>query len=374
MGKNGAKKFQHYLARSQKLYEVSLNHFLYQPFEHWWNFLRWSVLRHVWQIPFFQSLKSQLGKTFQSEELKKILSYTVAFLGGSPANTPALYSLMAHVDFNLGVWYPMGGLYEVSKALEKIAKEKGATFFYHSPVGKILVEAGKAVGVQVGKKKYLADVVISNADYPFTQLKLLHSENRTYRQSYWQKKILAPSAFLIYLGIKKKLPKLTHHNLFLGSNWEEHFKQIFDTPAWPSDPAYYISCPSKTDPSVVPAGKENVFILVPVASGLADSDQLREKYASKILRHLEQLIGAPFIKDIEVQRIFTQRDFEERYNAYAGTALGLAHTLTQTALFRPHLTDQKVKGLFYVGQYTQPGIGLPMCLISAQLLLKKLTS
>jgi phytoene desaturase len=275
----------------------------------------------------------------------------------------------------MGVFYPQGGLYKITEALADIAKKNGATLKVKSGVKKIIVEDGKAVGVQLENGKQLrADIVISNADIQHTESKLLDPEYREKSEKYWQKRTLAPSALIMYLGVKGKLPSLTHHNLLFSKDWKKNFGQIFDDPQWPTDPSLYICAPSKTDPSVAPKGHENLFVLVPIAAGLNYTEKQLEKYADTILQTMETEMGLDDLRSkIVYKKLFSVKDFKDRYNSYQGTALGLAHTLRQTAIFRPNNISKKVENLYYVGAGTNPGIGMPVTLISAELLYKRIT-
>jgi phytoene desaturase len=360
-----------YLATAEVQYSAAMKYILYNNFSSIKDFLSPDIAREGRKLNVFENLDHYVSRFTTNERVKQILEYTIVFLGGSPKNTPAFYSIMSHIDFTLGVFYPMGGIYEIVKALEKLCKENGVTLKTNQEVLEILTENKQAKQVRTKTKTYDADIVISNADYPFTETQLLPKESQTYPESYWKKKTVAPSAFLLYLGVKGKIKNLQHHNLFFANNWEEHFEQIFKDPQWPDKPSYYVCAPSKTDPSMAPKGDENIFVLVPVPSGLEDTDKVRNAYANKVLKHLEGLLGEKFVDRIVVKRIFSHRDFTERYNAYKGTALGLAHTLTQTALFRPRIKSKKLQNMYYVGQYTQPGIGMPMCLISAEIVTKE---
>ena len=316
----------------------------------------------------FSKLDDYAKRYFESEKIRKILEYTIVFLGGSPYDSPALYSLMSHVDFNLGVWFPIGGMGKLSEAMHKIAIEQGAEFKFNEPVEKIIIENNKAKTVKTSKDSYDADIVIDNADMPYAENNFLEKKYRSYSQKYWESRKIAPSAYLLFLGLNKKLKNIVHHNLYFDPSWDEHFGQIFKNPAWPDNPSYYVSATSYTDASVAPKGCENLFFLVPVAPGLEDTEKIREKYFVKILTHFEKLIGESIIDSIIVKRVFAHDDFTNRYNAYKGTALGLAHTLKQTAVFRPQHQSKKVKNLFYTGHYNHPGIGVPMVIISSQIL------
>jgi phytoene desaturase len=360
-------KIETYLAEAKYKYDVAMSNVLYRNYNNIFDFFDKDMMKAGPKLHVFESLDSYISKFTRNDKIKKILLYTMVFLGGSPKNTPALYSLMSHLDFHLGLFYPIGGIYKIIEALESLCKANNVTILTDQEVNRINVVDGHTDSVETKNHTYQADIVISNADYPFTEMELLDKKWQTYGESFWKKKTLAPSAFLMYLGIKGKIKKLQHHSLVFANDWEKHFDDIFDKNGWPDDPSYYVSCPSKSDPSVAPTGNENIMILVPVASGLDDSDTFRKKYAKKIISHFEKIVGQSIAEHIVVQKIYSQKDYTSTYNAYKGTALGLAHTLFQSAIFRPSNRSKKVKNLYYVGQYTQPGIGMPICLISAHL-------
>jgi phytoene desaturase len=253
-------------------------------------------------------------------------------------------------------------------AMETLARERGASFRYECPVQKILVEDGSAIGVETPQGELRADIVVSNADYFFSEQRLLEEGQRTYPARYWSRRTVSPSGFIVYLGISKKLDQLQHHNLYFHGQWHEHFETIFETPSWPDRFSYYVCCPSRTDDTVAPPGHENLFFLVPVAPGLEDPDDVRERFYAKVLDHFETLIGERIRDHVVVRRIFSHRDFISEYNALQGSAFGLAHTLMQTAAFRPAQRSRRVQNLYFTGQYTHPGVGLPMTMISAEVL------
>ncbi len=301
------------------------------------------------------------------------MEYTMVFLGTSPYEAPALYNLMSHMDFNQGVFYPQGGFYELIKALAAIARKNGATLRTDSPVEQILVSNGKATGVRLSDGEVVnGDIIISNADMWFTETKLLDARFRTYKDRYWQKRVMAPSAFIMYLGVREKLPSLVHHNLLFSEDWRKNFDDIYKNPRLPDEPSLYVCAPSVTDPSVAPVGKENLFVLVPIASDLAMSEAEKEKYADQVLALMESEMGLTDLRSkVEYKRIYTVDNFAADYNSLKGSALGLAHTLRQTAIFRPRNRSKKVENLFYVGAGTNPGIGTQICLISAELAYKR---
>ncbi len=366
------KRFLEYLSRASVQYEVSKDRFLYKNYDSIFDFFTWEVLRDGLRLSVFSRMQKYVERFFHTPEVQKIMQYPLVFLGSSPYNTPALYSLMSHIDFNQGVFYPKGGLFEVVKAFEAIGKKLGATFRYHAPVKEILVEHGMTKGVLLENGERIeADIVISNADYAHTELNLLPKELREHSESYYASRTWAPSALLMYMGINKNLKNLQHHTLLFSKDWKENFAEIFDAPQWPKDPSLYICAPSKNDPTVAPEGKENVFVLVPIASGLPYTQDDLDAYGKKIIHTIESVTGESFEKDILFTEYFCVKDFEETYNSFHGTALGLAHTLSQTALFRPNNVHKHVKGLYFVGAGTNPGIGMPMCLISAELVYKR---
>lgn len=369
---NGGEKLEKYLESAAYQYKIAMGEFIYKEYGSIFDFMNRKLIMEGTKLHVFDSLDGYAKRFIKDPDLRKVLEYNIVFLGGTPYNSPAMYALMSHVDFNLGVWYPQGGMGKLSEAFHRLCEEQGVNFLFNEEVKKIIVDKRKAKGVETTSGTYDADRVIVNADYPHSELDLLDDKSRSYKGSYWEKKKIAPSCVLMYIGLDKKVESLTHHNLYLSPSWDEHFRTIFDKPEWPGDPSYYICCPSKTDNSVAPEGKENLFFLVPVAPGLDDTEEVREKYFNKTIKHLEMLTGESILDHVISKRIVTHRDFTSLYNAYKGTALGLAHTLKQTAVFRPSHNSKKVKALHYTGQYTHPGIGVPMVIISSQILAKEL--
>lgn len=366
-------QLREYLKRSAYVYDVSVNKFLYRNYDSAKDFMSPALAREAHKLSLFSTMDKYVSRYFKDQRLQQIMQYPLVFLGSSPYNAPALYNLMSHVDFNQGVFYPQGGLYEVTKALVKIAKKNGVQFMLNTPVEKIIVKDGAASGVKIKGKTIAADAVISNADPQFTETQLLDKPYRDHSDKYWNSRTLAPSALLMYLGVDKQYDSLQHHNLLFSKDWQQNFKQIFDNPDFPDDPSLYVCAPSKTDPSVAPKGKENLFVLVPIAAGLDYTDEQLEQYADKILATMETELKLPGLrKHVEYKRLFCVKDFHERYNSFRGTGLGLAHTLKQTAIFRPSNKSKKVSMLYYVGANVHPGIGLPVCLISAELVRRRL--
>jgi len=289
-------------------------------------------------------------------------------LGTSPYETPALFNIMSHVDFNQWVFYPQWGIHQIPRALHQIALDEWVQFQFNAEVEKIMVEDKKVTWVLIDAKEVKADIIISNADMRHTETQLLEVSQQTYPASYWDKQVISPSGFILYLWVDGELPQLKHHTLVFSDDWRWGFDQIFKDPQRPSDPNYYICNPSKTDSNVAPEGKENLFVLVPIAPWLDSTPESLEVYKDKILADIAHNCDIPnFQERIEVSQIFSLPQFEQYYNAYKGTALWLAHTFFQSALRRPQNYSKKVKWLYYAGWYTTPGIGMPMCLISAMM-------
>jgi phytoene desaturase len=366
-------KLRAYLKQSKYQYEVATQSFMFKNYDRIWDFFNKRVMTEGQKLSVFSTMHRFVSKFFTSKKLQQVMEYTMVFLGTSPYEAPALYNLMSHMDFNQGVFYPQGGFYELIKALANIAEKNGAVLRTSSPVEKIIVREGNAVGVRLeGGEVIDADMVISNADMWFTETRLLDLPQQTHQEKYWQKRTMAPSAFIMYLGVSEKLPSLVHHNLLFSEDWRKNFDEIYKDPCLPDEPSLYVCAPSVTDPSVAPAEKENLFVLVPIASDLEITDEQKEIYADRVLALMEQEMNLPNLREkIEYKRIYTVENFAADYNAFKGSALGLAHTLRQTAIFRPKNKSKKVDNLFYVGAGTNPGIGTQICLISAELAYKR---
>lgn len=366
------KKFQKYLKEAEKSYRIAKDLYLYRNYDSALDLFDKRLLKDAPSPRLLLPMSKYVESEFQDERIQKILQYQLVFLGGSPYNTPALYSMMSHVDFNLGVSYPMGGMYEIAKAMVSIGSEFGVKFKTSSPVKNINVVDGVAKSVVLeGGAVVDADAVISNADMYFTENVLLDSAYRERSESYWQKRVMAPSAFIMYLGVGKKIEQLAHHSLIFSKDWKTNFSQIFDKPVFPDNPSLYICAPSKTDDTVAPKGKENLFILAPIASGLEYTEDFATEYGNRLIRWIEKETGAKLQDSIEYRKDYSVKDFSRDYNSFKGTALGLAHTLGQSVFMRPNNISKKVNNLYYVGAGTNPGIGMPTCLISAEICVKR---
>ena len=370
---DGDKALDRYLKQAAYKYDVAMSEFLYRDYNRIGDFLNRRIMTEGLKLQVFQKLDRHARKYFKDHRSRKIVEYAMVFLGSSPSNAPALYSLMSHVDLNLGVWFPKGGIGAVSSGFTRLAEESGATILCGREVRRIISRNGRAVGVETvsgpdGESTVIdADVVLNTADYHWAETQLLNPTDRQYRPGYWSKRTVAPSMFLAYLGIDRPLPELAHHNLYFSRDWDRHFQTIFHQPSWPENPCWYLSRISATQPEMAPSGRENIFLLVPVAPGLDDGDMQREQYFDSVVNHVHGITGVNLNEGLEVKRIFSHRDFQGDYNAYQGTALGLAHTLMQTAIFRPGRRSRKLANLFHAGQYTHPGVGVPMVIIAAEL-------
>ncbi len=315
---------------------------------------------------FLSTIKKEVMKEFNNPRLAQILQFPVLFLGAKPSQTPAFYNFMNFADFGLGTWHPDKGMYSVVEGMVKLAKELGVTFHLNESVEEILVENKKAVGIISNGKKHTADVVISGADYHHSET-LLKPQYRAYSEAYWDKKTFAPSSLLFFIGMDKKVKNVSHHTLFFDVDFDAHAADIYDHPKWPKEPLFYANFPSITDASMAPEGKEACFLLIPIAPGLEDTEELRKKYFDIVIDRLESLTDQTIRESILFTESFCVNDFVEQYNSYKGNAYGMANTLLQTAFLRPKLKSKKVDNLYFTGQLTVPGPGVPPSLISGKL-------
>jgi len=334
--------------------------------------LKWKLFQGIFKLNVFQSVTAHIKKYFKDPRLIQLLEFPVLFLGASADKTPALYTLMNYADMALGTWYPMGGMHNIVEAMVAVAEDQGVKFEFNSPVEKINVQGRKAISVQVNGKERYFDVIVAGADYHHVEQQLLPKKYHHYSEAYWNSRKLAPSSLIFYLGVNKKIKNLLHHNLFFDQDFKQHAKEIYLSPQWPTDPLFYLCMPSVTDPQVAPAGHENIFILMPVAPGLTDEEAIREKYFNLIVNRIESLTGESFRENIIFKKSYAHSDFIEDYNSFKGNAYGLANTLMQTANLKPSIVNPKVNNLFYTGQLTVPGPGVPPSLISGQVVAKEI--
>jgi phytoene desaturase len=341
-----------------------MNKFVWKPSRSITEFLSLKLLLDVSRLDVLQSFASHARKYFSNPRLLEIIEFPILFLGATPENTPAMYSMMNYAEMALGTWYPMGGMHEIVKAMVSLAEEKGVKMLFNQTVTKLDIAQKAVKRVVTDQGIFEADIVVAGADYNHVETSLVNEQYRNYDDDYWQKRVMAPSSLLFYVGVNKRVPRLQHHNLFFDEDFKLHAKEIYETPRWPSKPLFYVSAPSKTDPSVAPEGCENLFLLIPVAPDLPDEETTREKYFSMIMDRLEAYVGEDVRSHIVYKRSYAHSNFKEDYNAFRGNAYGLANTLRQTAILKPSLKNKRVNNLFYTGQLTVPGPGVPPSLIS----------
>lgn len=355
-----------FLEEARVKYETGMNDLVHKPSLKLTEFMDVNIALKATRLHLFRSLSQHVRKFFKHPRILQILEFPVLFLGAKPEKTPALYSLMNYADIKLGTWYPMGGMHKIVEGMTALAREKGVHFHLGASVERIPVLDGHARGVLIGGNLEPADAVIAGADYHHVEQHLLDAPWRSYNASYWDSRVMSPSSLLFYVGINKRIPGLDHHTLCFDTPFGPHAADIYDHPQWPKDPLFYVCAPSVTDPSVAPEGSENLFFLVPIAPGLEDTDATREKYWKMIVERFEQMTGEDVTNHIVYKRSYAVKDFEDDYNAFKGNAYGLANTLRQTAFLKPKLKSKKVDNLYFAGQLTTPGPGVPPSLISGQ--------
>ena len=362
-----------FLAEAKYKYEVGVGKLVYQPSLSITEFIDYELIKGVFKLDVFQSMKTHIARYFKHPYIQFLMEFPVLFLGALPENTPALYSLMNYADIKGGTWYPKHGMYSIVEAMVKVAKSLGVQFKLGEEVMQIVVENGIATKViskvnETGmQENYSFDVLIGAGDYHHIETKLLEKNYQSYSTKYWDSRVLAPSSLLYYVGLNKKLKDVTHHSLFFDSDFSVHGSEIYSNPMWPSNPLFYASVPSVTDPTVAPVGCENLFLLIPIAAGLeGDTADVREKYFNLIIERLERKWGQTITDAILYKRSYAVADFKQDYHSFKGNAYGLANTLLQTAFLKPRCKSKKVKNLYYTGQLTVPGPGVPPSLISGE--------
>ena len=362
-----------FLAEAKYKYEVGVGKLVYQPSLSITEFIDFELIKGVFKLDVFQSMKTHIARYFKHPYIQFLMEFPVLFLGALPENTPALYSLMNYADIKGGTWYPKNGMYSIVEAMVKVAKSLGVQFKLGEEVMQIVVENGIATKViskvnETGMQEdYSFDVLIGAGDYHHIETKLLEKKYQSYSAKYWDSRVLAPSSLLYYVGLNKKLKGVTHHSLFFDSDFSVHGSEIYSNPMWPSNPLFYASVPSVTDPTVAPVGCENLFLLIPIAAGLeGDTADVREKYFNLIIERLEKKWGQTITDAIVYKRSYAVADFKNDYHSFKGNAYGLANTLLQTAFLKPSCKSKKVNNLYYTGQLTVPGPGVPPSLISGE--------
>jgi len=369
--KGSALKLKEFLKDAEYKYKASMNSLVYKPSLSFTEFVTIPIIKDFFKLELTTPLEKIIERNFKNEKLRLLLSFPVLFLGAMPNKIPALYSIMNYADMKLGTWYPKGGMNKIAEAFEKLANEYGVEIITDDSVESLdyVGDEISLVKTKSGKAVY-ADALVAAADYHHFEQDVLDKKYRTYDESYWNNRVFAPSCLLYYVGVNKKLKNLLHHNLFFDEDLKKHSKEIYDNPKFPDKPLFYVCCPSKTDDTVAPKGHENLFILIPVASGLKDTDEIKSDYFNYVISKIEQHIGEKFMDNIVYKKSYAPSNFIADYNAFKGNAYGLANTLKQTAFLKPKMANEKLKNLFYAGQLTVPGPGVPPAIISGQIVSK----
>lgn len=368
--KGSADQLRKFLNDAAYKYDVGINDLVQKPSRSIFEFARWDVVKGVFKLQLFKSFSKYVRQYFQHPKLIQIIEFPVLFLGAKPEKIPALYSLMNYADMVGGTWYPMGGMNKVIEGMKELAIELGVEIHTGTPVEKIEVAQGMVKNIHNHSGVFKTDALIASADYHHVEQQLLDEQYRKYNPSYWESRVMAPSCLLYFVGVNKRLKGLLHHNLFFDEDFDKHAKEIYDQPQWPSNPLFYVCAPSVTDPEVAPDDCENLFILIPVAPNLRDNPETRDSYFDLVMNRLELLTDQKVREGIIFKKSYSISDFKTDYNAYKGNAYGLANTLRQTAILKPSMHNDKVKNLFYAGQLTVPGPGVPPSLISGKIAAK----
>ena len=360
-----------FLDEAQYKYEVGMADFVHKPSHSILEFADLRILKSMFRLQMFTSMSTHVRQLFKNRQLIELLEFPVLFLGATPAKTPAMYSLMNYADMALGTWYPMGGMYKIVEAMVSLAEELGVVLQLNQEVKQITTSNGLATKVITQVAEYPVDAVVGGADYHHLDQHVLAPDQRNYDETYWETRVMAPSSLLFYVGVKKRLKNLQHHNLFFDEDFTQHAIDIYEQPRWPEKPLFYVCVPSITDPTIAPEGYENLFILIPLAPDLEDTEALRERYYKVVMERLERLTGQEIRAEVVYKRSYAHRDFVQDYHAFKGNAYGLANTLFQTAFLKPKLRSKKIANLFFTGQLTTPGPGVPPSLISGQVVARE---
>jgi len=360
-----------FLKEAKYKYEVGMQELVFKPSRSLMEFADMRILKGLFNMHLLSSFTGYIRKYFKHPKILSLLEFPILFLGAMPSETPALYSLMNYADISLGTWYPMGGMHKFIEAFEKIALEQGVKFKTNTEVTGFEYDNKKITRVKTNQGDFETDIVVSGADYQHTENKLL-KEKANYSDAYWDKRTMAPSCLLFYIGLNKRVENLEHHNLFFDEDFTKHAEEIYKDPKWPTSPLFYLSVPSLTDKSVAPEGHENLFLLIPIAPDLEDKEEIREKYFDLLLDRIEKKTGNIIRDNIVYKRSFSIKDFKTDYNAFKGNAYGLANTLKQTAILKPSLKNKKLTNLYYTGQLTVPGPGVPPSIISGEVVAKEI--
>ncbi len=362
-----SKNLEKFLQEAAYKYQVGIHEFVYKPSLSIKEYFDWRLIKSVFKLQMLKSMSKYVDGLFKHKYLRELLKFPVLFLGATPEKTPAMYSLMNYADLIGGTWYPMGGMHKIIEGMVKVAKSLGVTFSFNQEVIKVTTSNNQVSKVITPSNTYVSDVVICSADYQHFDQKVLDKKDRSYSEKYWNSRTMAPSSLLFFIGVNKKIKNLLHHNLFFDADFKKHAEQVYESPQWPTKPLFYACCPSKTDASVAPEGHENLFLLMPIAPGLTkDDEHIRSKYFEIMMGRMEKITSENIRDHIVYKKSFGLKDFNHRYNSFKGNAYGLANTLKQTALFKPSLKSKKLNNLYYTGQLTVPGPGVPPSIISGQ--------
>ncbi len=368
-----SKRLRKFLTEAAYKYEVGIKDLVHKPSRSLLEFADLRILKGLFQLDLLKDMRKHVAEVSTHPKLKAIMEFPVLFLGALPQNTPALYSLMNYADMSMGTWYPQGGMHKIIEAMVKVAKEQGVKFRTKAEVKGFKYSGNKIVGVLTKTGGFSADIVVAGADYHHIDQEVSDEGRREYSEKYWDKRKMAPSSLLFYLGIEGEVPNVQHHNLFFDNELDQHAAELYTQPQWPTKPLFYASAPSKTDKSIAPEGCENMFLLMPTAPGLAgDTEEVREKYYNIMMDRLEQFTGSSIRNRVVVKRSFAYADFKSEYNSFKGNAYGLANTLDQTAILKPRLKSKKISNLYFTGQLTTPGPGVPPTLISGEVVSKEI--
>lgn len=358
------KKLKKFIANAKSNYEIAIKDLVYKPGISPLELVTFKTASKLNQ--FTSTISKEVAKEFKDKRLRQILEFPALFLGAKPSNTPAFYSFMNYADFGLGTWHPEKGMYAVVEGIVKMARELGVHFYNNAIVSKINVKNNKTTGGIINNELVEADIILSGADYHHTET-LVEEEHRGYSPEYWNKKVFAPSALLYYLGFDKKIDNVSHHTLFFDTDFAKHAAEIYDHPGWPENPLFYTSFPSITDSFFAPPGKEAGVVLIPLAPGIKDDQEIREKYLKIVLDRFEKVTKQEVQASVIFKKSYCINDFTNDYNSYKGNAYGLANILSQTAFMRPKIKSKKINNLYFTGQLTVPGPGVPPSLISGKI-------
>jgi phytoene desaturase len=361
-----SRRLGEFLKESKIKYDLGIKDLVYKPGLSLAEFADLDLIKNTFRLHIFSSVSSYIRKFFKNPKIIQLLEFPVLFLGATPQDTPALYTLMNYADIVLGTWYPKGGMFSIVQGMVTLAREFNVKFHFNAEVTRLSVKGNSIDAIYLGDERLEFDYVIASADYNHVEQDLLPAEHRRYSEEYWNKRVMAPSALLFYVGLNKKLENMSHHTLFFDTGFDQHSKEIYKEPQWPSAPQFYVSCTSVSDTTTAPPDHENLVILIPVAAGLTDDLQTREKYFNIVIDRLEKLTGQSLRNNIVFKQSYAHNDFIHDYHAWKGNAYGLANTLRQTAHLRPSIINKKVTNLFYTGQLTVPGPGVPPAIVSGQ--------